>query len=92
MEIRSIKSDLKLCTHLSRSLFFIFQLLGDCHCWWTREFPRAHVAKFYGQLRLIRSVLRASKFSELKLFEIAGISLEFGGPMAGGMGAALGPH
>ena len=30
----------------------------------------AHVAKFYGRLRLIRSVLRASKFSVLKLIEI----------------------
>ena len=50
--------------------FFIFQLLGECHCWWTRESPRAHVGKFYGRLRLIRSILRASKFSELKLIEI----------------------
>ena len=41
---------------------FEFQLLGECHCWWTKESPRAHVAKFYGQLRLIRSVFRASKF------------------------------
>ena len=41
--------------YLSRSLF-IFQLLGECHCWWTSESPRAHVAKFYGRLRLIRSV------------------------------------
>ena len=49
---------------------FIFQLLGDCHCWWTKEFPRAHVVKFYGRLRLIPSVLRASKFSMLKLTEI----------------------
>ena len=40
------------------------------HCWWTRESPRAHVAKSYGQLMLLRSVLRASKFSELKLIEI----------------------
>ena len=32
--------------------------------------PRAHVAKFYGRLRLIRSVLRASKISVLKLIEI----------------------
>ena len=31
---------------------------------------RAHVAKFYGRLRLIRNVLRASKFSVLKLIEI----------------------
>ena len=37
----------------------IFQLLGACHCWWTSESPRAHVAKFYGRLRLNRSVLRA---------------------------------
>ena len=48
----------------------MFQLLGECHCWWTSESPRAHVAKFYGLLRLIRSVLRASKFSVLKLTEI----------------------
>ena len=43
-----------------------FQPLYDCHCWWTSESPRAHVAKFYGRLRLIRSVLRASKFSVLE--------------------------
>ena len=59
-----------ICIHLSRSLFFIFQLLGGCHCWWTSESPRAHVAKFYGRLRLICIVLRASKFSVLKLIEI----------------------
>ena len=35
------------------------------------ESPRAHVAKFYGRLRLIRSVWRASKFSVfLKFIEI----------------------
>ena len=33
-------------------------------------FVFAHVAKFYGRLRLIRSVLRASKFSVSKLIEI----------------------
>ena len=64
-----IKSDLKWCIHLSRSLC-IFQLLGECHCWWIRECPRAHIAKFCGQLWLIRSVLRASTFSVLKLIEI----------------------
>ena len=32
--------------------------------------PRAHVAKFYVRLHLIRSVLRASKFSVLKFIEI----------------------
>ena len=47
--------------------FFIFQLIGECHCWRTSESPRAHVAKFYGRLRLSRSVLRASKFSVLKI-------------------------
>ena len=29
--------------------------------------PRAYVAKLYGQLRFIRSVLRATKFSVLKI-------------------------
>ena len=33
-------------------------------------FLRAHVAKFYGRLRLIRSVLRASNFPCLKFLEI----------------------
>ena len=42
-------------------------LLDVCHCWWTSESPRAHVAKFYGRLRLIRSVWRASKFSVFKI-------------------------
>ena len=45
------------------------QPLGECHCWWTRVSPRAHVAKFYVRLQLIRSVLRASKFSVLKFIE-----------------------
>ena len=49
---------------------FIFQLLGESHCWWSRASPKAHVAKFYGRLRLIRSVLRSSKLSVLKLIEI----------------------
>ena len=50
-----------------RSLF-LFQLLGV-----TVGGPvshGAHVAKFYSRLRLIRSVLRASKFSVLKFTEI----------------------
>ena len=52
---------------------FIFQLLhslGECHCWLTRESQRAHAAKFYGRLQLIRSVSRASTFSVLKFIEI----------------------
>ena len=53
----------------SLEVSFLFQLLGECHCWWTSESQRAHVAK-YGRLRLIRSVLRASNFSVLKLIEI----------------------
>ena len=43
---------------------------SECHCWWTSESPRAYVAKFYGRLRLIRSVLGASKLSVLNLIEI----------------------
>ena len=46
------------------------QPLGECHCCWTRDSPRAHVTKFYVRLQLIRSVLRASKFSVLKFIEI----------------------
>ena len=41
----------------------MFQLLVECHCRCNRESRRAHVAKFYGRLRLIRSVLRASNLS-----------------------------
>ena len=44
--------------------------LGECHCWWTRVSPRANVAKFNVRLQLIRSFLRASKFSVLKFIEI----------------------
>ena len=48
------------------------QPLCECHCWWKRVSPRAHVAKFYVRLQLIRSALslRASKFSVLKFIEI----------------------
>ena len=52
---------------------FIFQplhSLGECHCWWTRESLRAHAAKFYGRLHLIRIVSRSSTFSVLKFIEI----------------------
>ena len=45
-------------------------MLGECHCWWTKESSKVHVAKFYGRLHLVRSVLRASKLSVLKLTEI----------------------
>ena len=74
MRIRAIllmKSDVKWCIHLD--FFFIFQplhSLGECHCWWARESLRAHAAKFYGRLQLIRSVSRASIFSVLKFIEI----------------------
>ena len=40
---------------------FIFQLLGECHCWWTRVSSMAHEAKFYGRLRLIRGVWEHQK-------------------------------
>ena len=39
-------------------------------CWCQNAYMRAHVAKFYGRLRLICSVLRASQLSVLKLIEI----------------------
>ena len=45
-------------------------MLGECHYWWTRESPRSNVAKLYGRPRLIRSVVRTSEFSVLKLIEI----------------------
>ena len=45
----------------SKSLFE-FQRLDECHYWWTKESPRAHVAKFYGRIRVTLSVLRASNF------------------------------
>ena len=48
---------------------FLFQLLGECHCWWTKESSRSHVAKFYGRLQLIRSVLRASTLN-FRVFKI----------------------
>ena len=43
-----------------------------------KESPRAHVAKFYGRLRLICSVLRASKFAVLKLIDIVILCVPFG--------------
>ena len=41
------------------------QPLGDCHCWWTRVSPRAHVAKFYVRLQIW--VLR---FETIKIFRV----------------------
>ena len=46
----------------SRNVWKVGVLLGVCHCGWTSESQRAHVAKFCGRLRL-----RASKFSMLKI-------------------------
>ena len=43
-------------------LLCAFMSGGECHCWWTKESLRAHVAKFYDRLRSICSVWRASKF------------------------------
>ena len=51
-------------------LLFALKLLGECHCWWTKESPRAHVGTFCGRLRLIRGGLRASIFSVLNLIVI----------------------
>ena len=66
-----MKSDLKWCIHLDLfSIIQPFHSLGKCHCWWTRESLRAHAAKFYRRLELIRSVSRASTFYVLKFIEI----------------------
>ena len=48
---------------LDSAFYFKCIVLGECPCWWTREPSRAHIIKFYGRLRLIRSVLRASTYS-----------------------------
>ena len=65
-----MKSDLKWCIHLGLFIFQPLHSLGECHCWWTRETLRAHAAKFYGRLQLIRNVSRASTFSVFKFIEI----------------------
>ena len=67
LSILILRSDLKWFIDLRRSLFFIFQLFCEYNYWWASESRRAHVAKFYGLLRLICSVLIASKFPVLKL-------------------------
>ena len=66
-----IKSDLKWCVHLSRSLFSYFNYFVSVTAGGP-ESPRghAHVAKFYGRLRLILSVLRASKFTVLNWLKL----------------------
>ena len=57
-------------TSVSTPLLVQQSCICECHCWWTSESPRTHVAKFYGRLRLIRSVWRASNFCVLKLTQI----------------------
>ena len=66
----SVLSSIWVTLFLLVKSLFMFQLLGECHWWWTSESPRAHVAKSYGRLRLIRSVVRASEFSVSKMIEI----------------------
>ena len=51
--------------YTSKSLFYIFKLLGECHCWWTSESSRTRVAKFYDQLRLIRERLESMKIGSV---------------------------
>ena len=64
-----IISDVKWFIHLSRSLNLNFNYLVSVTAGGP-ESRRAYVAKFYGRLRLIRSVLRASHFPCSKLIEI----------------------
>ena len=75
-----IKSDLIYI--LVEVSFYILTTLWLCHCWWTSESSRAHEAMFYGRLRLIRSVLRASKFSASKLIEIVILWVHYTTPLA----------
>ena len=58
-----IKSDLKMeyTLYILAEFFFVFQLLR------TRKSQGAHEAKFYSRLRVICSVLRASKLSVFKI-------------------------
>ena len=44
------------------------QPLGECHCWWTRVSPRAHVATFYVRLQLIRSVLKSIQIFRVEIY------------------------
>ena len=42
-------------------------LQSECHCCWTSESLRAHVAKFYSRLWLIRSVFESIKILRVKI-------------------------
>ena len=59
---------------------------------WTKESLRAHEARFYVQLRLVRSVLRASKFSVLKLIEIVTLWVYYTIPLGFNLFLALFGH
>ena len=53
--------NLAIFLYLSRSLLLNFNILVSVsHYWCTQESPREHVAKFFGRLWLIRSVLRTT--------------------------------
>ena len=54
--------------------------------------PRARVTKFYGRLRLIRSVLRASKFSVFKLIEIIFLWVNYTIPISFSLFTYFGHH
>ena len=61
----------RLCLfHEKEEENWFLSMAKKVYCWWTKESPLAHVAKFYSRLRLMWSVLRASKLSVLKLIEI----------------------
>ena len=62
-----IKSFVKWCIHLSRSLFLNFNYLVSVTAVGPKIPPRTYVAKFYGRLRLIRSLWWASKFPCFKI-------------------------
>ena len=65
-----ITSESQWCIQIRKSLFSYFNYLVSVTAGGPRN-PRGHMEPFYGRLRLVRSVLRASKFSVSKLTENA---------------------
>ena len=69
-------------SQISSISLFEFQLLGECHCWWTKESPRTYLSRFFGRFQLIGSVLIASNFRCLKFIEIEIFWVYYTSPLA----------
>ena len=63
---RKFNPILELYIHLSRTLF-VFQLLGDFHCWWTIGVTWSH---FFGWLRWFVALWEHQNFPCLKSIKI----------------------